>query len=550
MPSLPAPLGAALWICQMQRLPGRVLARLATPDGLAAWRPAAVAAGRLCLASLSQQLGAALAPPQPPERPAARALDTLQPLPTTLLSAARPASRLTAAVVVQLAAPTVEFCTLVTRPGDSLSEVARITRTPVHVLQSVNNLGGAAPLQVLAGRTRLAPIASLLVCQERFKRQGLLPDTCALLSAHWGHQAGQALLVPRSRTAALCLPVVDRPEVADNVRARTGLRQDRQSSGIAAEDGGKLVIANWGDSLWSLAERHNISIDDLRRSNGLPEPVPQPVPTPWWSAESGQEGCRWRRRWSGHFLVPMLIAGLTALQGSSHLQLGQEVLIPSARALAAPQPALGMAGLLQRWTDELPPVQFLLRPEALQGYPLLAALSSSALVSVMPKWRPEPFGLPVHGGWLSSYYGWKDKRWYFHNGIDIAVEEGTPVTAASSGLVTYSDWKGGYGKTVCIDHGNGLSTLYAHCSDLAVRPGQFVRKGQAVARSGNTGHSTGPHLHFEIHRGGKTVDPLEEIPAICYTPHAVSYDIHQLLPVLMWEDQQTVPVFAQMQTQT
>eukprot|EP00850_Spirogloea_muscicola_P020156 SM000208S06326 [mRNA] locus=s208:224652:226584:+ [translate_table: standard] len=374
----------------MQRLPGRVLARLATPDGLAAWRPAAVAAGRLCLASLSQQLGAALAPPQPPER---------------------------------LAAPTVEFCTLVTRPGDSLSEVARITRTPVHVLQSVNNLGGAAPLQ-----------------------------------------AGQALLVPRSRK---------QPDAeASRPQLHFWLRQDRQSSGIAAEDGGKLVIANWGDSLWSLAERHNISIDDLRRSNGLPE-------------------------------------------GSSHLQLGQEVLIPSARALASPQPALSMAGLLQRWTDELPPVQFLLRPEALQGYPLLAALSSSALVSVMPKWRPEPFGLPVRGGWLSSYYGWKDKRWYFHNGIDIAVEEGTPITAASSGLVTYSDWKGGYGKTVCIDHGNGLSTLYAHCSDLAVRPGQFVRKGQAVARSGNTGHSTGPHLHFEIHRGGKTVDPLEEIPAIC-----------------------------------
>ncbi len=79
---------------------------------------------------------------------------------------------------------------------------------------------------------------------------------------------------------------------------------------------------------------------------------------------------------------------------------------------------------------------------------------------------------------------------------------------------TWSGWKGGYGKTVCLDHGNGFITLYAHCYDLLVQTGQFVRKSQVIALSGNTGHSTGPHLHFEIHKDGKTVDPLVHLPPI------------------------------------
>ncbi len=80
--------------------------------------------------------------------------------------------------------------------------------------------------------------------------------------------------------------------------------------------------------------------------------------------------------------------------------------------------------------------------------------------------------------------------------------------------VTWSGWKGGYGKTVSLDHGNGFVTLYAHCDDLLVQPSQFVRKSQVIALSGSTGHSSGPHLHFEIHKEGKTVDPLLHLPPI------------------------------------
>ena len=67
---------------------------------------------------------------------------------------------------------------------------------------------------------------------------------------------------------------------------------------------------------------------------------------------------------------------------------------------------------------------------------------------------------------------------------------------------------------MCMDHGNGFVTLYAHCDNLHVQPGQFVRKGQVIAVSGNTGHSTGPHLHFEIQKDGKTVDPLVHLPSL------------------------------------
>jgi murein DD-endopeptidase MepM/ murein hydrolase activator NlpD len=95
-----------------------------------------------------------------------------------------------------------------------------------------------------------------------------------------------------------------------------------------------------------------------------------------------------------------------------------------------------------------------------------------------------------------------------HEGIDIAVGEGTPVTAAAAGTVIYAGWMGGYGNLVVVDHGNGLSTAYAHNSSLAASVGQSVAAGEVVSYSGNTGNSTGPHVHFEVRVNGSAVDPL------------------------------------------
>jgi murein DD-endopeptidase MepM/ murein hydrolase activator NlpD len=100
-------------------------------------------------------------------------------------------------------------------------------------------------------------------------------------------------------------------------------------------------------------------------------------------------------------------------------------------------------------------------------------------------------------------------RWgRMHEGIDIGCAYGTPNRAAASGTVIYSGWLGGYGNLVVVDHGNGLSTAYAHASTLLVGVGQSVSQGETVSLVGSTGNSSGPHLHFEVRVNGVAVDPL------------------------------------------
>lgn len=116
-----------------------------------------------------------------------------------------------------------------------------------------------------------------------------------------------------------------------------------------------------------------------------------------------------------------------------------------------------------------------------------------------------PIQWPARGG-LSSPFG---RRWrQHHDGIDIAADEGAPIHAARDGRVVYAGWNGGYGLAVIIAHGNGLQTLYGHASAILVKPGQFVKAGQIVARVGSTGIATGAHLHFEFRINGRPVNPL------------------------------------------
>lgn len=116
---------------------------------------------------------------------------------------------------------------------------------------------------------------------------------------------------------------------------------------------------------------------------------------------------------------------------------------------------------------------------------------------------------------ITSPFGWRThpifKTQEFHSGIDIGAPMNANIVASDSGVVIYSDWLGGYGKTVIIDHGK-FSTLYAHCNALLVKAGDKVAKGQVVAKAGTTGNSTGPHLHFEIrNEAGNRVNPTQYV---------------------------------------
>ena len=123
-----------------------------------------------------------------------------------------------------------------------------------------------------------------------------------------------------------------------------------------------------------------------------------------------------------------------------------------------------------------------------------------------------PNGRPVLHGWISSYFGRRadpfDGRIAFHKGLDFASPEGSQVVAVASGVVTWARDRFGYGKCVEINHGNGLVTRYAHNEKLLVSVGDTVQKGQPIALVGSTGRSTGPHLHFEVLKNGRNVDPM------------------------------------------
>ncbi|MBO4954645.1 MAG: peptidoglycan DD-metalloendopeptidase family protein, partial [Clostridia bacterium] len=112
-------------------------------------------------------------------------------------------------------------------------------------------------------------------------------------------------------------------------------------------------------------------------------------------------------------------------------------------------------------------------------------------------------------GYLTSRFGYRWGR--SHNGIDIGASTGTPIYAADGGVITMSGWNGGYGKMIVINHENGYVTYYAHCSRLLYSSGKRVAKGDVIAYVGNTGNSTGPHLHFEVRLNGSPRNPLNYV---------------------------------------
>jgi murein DD-endopeptidase MepM/ murein hydrolase activator NlpD len=174
-----------------------------------------------------------------------------------------------------------------------------------------------------------------------------------------------------------------------------------------------------------------------------------------------------------------------------------------------------------------------LRPVSLQGVsPLLAALEESAnelaeelgnleqrvdslqeqATEAVSYTRSVPSIWPVNGS-ITSGYGWRKhpitRRTDYHTGVDISGYYGTSIKASAYGRVTFVGYKVGYGRTIIVNHGYGFETLYAHCSSIKVKVGQSVARGDVIGYVGSSGTTTGPHLHYEVHKNGVTHNPMD-----------------------------------------
>jgi murein DD-endopeptidase MepM/ murein hydrolase activator NlpD len=241
-------------------------------------------------------------------------------------------------------------------------------------------------------------------------------------------------------------------------------------------------------------------------------------------------------------LAALLVGGAGATLLGAATDLGSSAIRARTAAEAAALAAAGVSPLAGGAGD---PRQAAAAAAAANGAELVACcaggapLETEATARVEPKHRlvrlmhpqvrataraglrppPDPPGLGIGSGRLlqpvagpvTSGFGWRthpisgDRR--FHPGIDIAAPTGTPVRAADGGTVISAGWQGGYGLTVVIDHGGGITTLYAHLSRLDTRVGVVVRAGEQIGAVGSTGRSTGPHLHFEVRERGIPRDP-------------------------------------------
>ena len=128
-----------------------------------------------------------------------------------------------------------------------------------------------------------------------------------------------------------------------------------------------------------------------------------------------------------------------------------------------------------------------------------------------------PSGRPVRKGWISSSWGMRTSPFsgkrQFHKGIDFPGKKGQDIIAVAGGVVTYSDKRHGYGYLVEVNHGNGFATRYAHNTENVVKEGQAIKKGEVIAKMGTTGRSTGHHVHFEVLKDGRQINPIKFINA-------------------------------------
>ncbi len=248
-----------------------------------------------------------------------------------------------------------------------------------------------------------------------------------------------------------------------------------------------------------------------------PRPVPRAEPlgappsaAPGREARSGpglvhvvRKGQTLYRIARAYSLAPAELMQANGIDDPRTLEVGQELWVPGARERVDVDEAATAAALPRKPTAaELPP------PPAIRAAPPGGDEREAAALAPAPS-AQAPLAWPLKGVLYGRYGVRGGAR---HDGIDIAAPEGSPVLAAADGQAIFVGHQSGYGKVVILRHEQGLVTVYAHNSAVLVREGERVAQGQPVARVGQTGRTTGPHLHFEVREGTRPRNPLLYLP--------------------------------------
>ncbi|MCK1553285.1 LysM peptidoglycan-binding domain-containing M23 family metallopeptidase [Bradyrhizobium sp. 177] len=305
------------------------------------------------------------------------------------------------------------------------------------------------------------------------KRYRVTPQAILAANGYKGPRAlspGQQLIIPHQATAAAPAPLMAPLAAAPAPAAKP-------VAAVAAPSSTHFV--NHGDTLASIARKNHISAAELARANGL-----DPSAKLKLGARLAVPGAK-----TAAVAAPLAAAPVGAAPVAGTLQ-------PVA---AAPAPATKMAAVAA-------PVQSARLAQATANVEDKAAdtpAKAAETTSALPTFR-----WPVRGKVVTSYGAKTNGK--SNDGINLAVPEGTPVKAAEDGVVAYSGNElKGYGNLVLVRHSNGYVTAYAHASELMVKRGDTIKRGQVIAKSGQSGEVASPQLHFEIRKGSSPVDPLQ-----------------------------------------
>jgi murein DD-endopeptidase MepM/ murein hydrolase activator NlpD len=347
--------------------------------------------------------------------------------------------------------------------GRGVSSYAPPSRSPIETTAAVPPRSVAAVRPAAQGGTTII-VGTSDTLDGLAKRYNV--SSAAILQAN-GYKGprvlspGQQLIIPRSTAVAAAAPALAPPA----------------SKPVAAAAGPSSVhVVNRGDTLMSIARRNNVPVGELAKANNLDQ--------------SARLSLGMKLTVPGSKSAAVAPVAQPVVAGAAVQPVAPPPAATKMAAAGGPPQAARLAQATSNVAEEKPVVE-------------AASVKSSEATGALPTFR-----WPVRGKVITSYGAKTNGK--SNDGINLAVPEGTPVKAAEDGVVAYSGNElKGYGNLVLVRHSNGYVTAYAHASELMVKRGDTIKRGQIIAKSGQSGEVGSPQLHFEIRKGSSPVDPLQ-----------------------------------------